>query len=110
MPGLPPVRRSPESIDDAAVLLPERFRAVCAFGAGRPVLPPEARPVSPAGQIETGILRLAVRGAKRAGKNDKIRSFWTPGTAIPGWSVVKQIVIVSYSVTSPPREFRVAYT
>jgi len=37
---------------DRAVLLPERFRAGCAFGAG-PVL---AGPVSPTGQIEVGIL------------------------------------------------------
>ena len=45
-------RRSPESMTDRAVLLPERFRAGCAFGAG----PALAGPVSPTGQIEVGIL------------------------------------------------------
>jgi len=53
-------RRSPESMTDRAVLLPERFRAGCAFGAG-PVL---AGPVSPTGQIETGIVRPPHRHAK----------------------------------------------
>ena len=45
---------------DRAVLLPERFRAGCAFGAG-PVL---AGPVSPTGQIEVGIVRPPHRLAK----------------------------------------------
>src|SRR4030067_978100 len=54
-------RRSPESMTARAVLLPERFRAGCAFGAG-PVL---TGPVSPTGQIEVGIVRPPQRRAKR---------------------------------------------
>jgi len=45
---------------DRAVLLPERFRAGCAFGAG----PGRTGPVSPTGQIEIGIVRLRYRHAK----------------------------------------------
>ena len=45
---------------DRAVLLPERFRAGCAFGAG----PALAGPVSPTGQIEVGIVRPPHRLAK----------------------------------------------
>jgi len=58
---------------DRAVLLPERFRAGCAFGAG-PVL---TGPVSPTGQIEVGIVRPPHRHAK-------LRPPWMAG--VPGGS------------------------
>ena len=57
---------------DRAVLLPERFRAGCAFGAG-PVL---AGPVSPTGQIEVGIVRPPYRLAKRATRPGKPYELW----------------------------------
>ena len=57
---------------DRAVLLPERFRAGCAFGAG-PVL---TGPVSPTGQIEVGIVRPPYRLAKRATRPGKPYELW----------------------------------